>query len=111
MRIRKPKVKVLAPAQDLVAPWLAKLGITPGVVVVFEAWDRLLGAEAAKASAVGLKNAVLYVDVDSSARIHDLSLRKPRLLKRLKDYVGERRGLVGTKETVSDIIFSLARDR
>lgn len=105
----KRKPKVLAPARTLVAPWLAKLGITPGAMVVFEAWDRLLGPEAAKASATGIKGTKLYVDVDSSARLHDLSLRKRQLLQNLKEFVGERSLPAGTKPSISDIIFTLAR--
>lgn len=103
MRPRKPKV--LSPARLLVAPWLERLGMTPKSFSVFEAWDRLLGAESAKARASGLKGSVLHVDVDHSARMHDLTLRKPQLLKKLQGYFGEK----GPKgPPVSDIIFRIS---
>ena len=103
MKPRKPKV--LSPAEAIVAPWLAKLGLKSESLAVFEAWDRLLGAEATKAKAVGIKGSVLYVDVDHSARLHDLTLRKPQLLRKLQGFFG---GKPGSRQSVSDIIFKLS---
>lgn len=105
------RAKRLSPAGALLTPWLSKLGISPQSLAVFEAWDRLLGAEAAKARAVGLKGTVLYVEADHSARLHDLTLRKPGLLRRLKDYVGKAPSSVGTGDAVSDIIFRISDGR
>ncbi len=103
MRLRRPKPKVLRPASQVVAPWLEKLGLNPEAAAVFEAWDRLLGAEAKRARAVGLKGRVLYVAVDHSARLHDLTLRKPSLLRKLQGFFGSR-----SEPVVSDIIFRIS---
>jgi predicted nucleic acid-binding Zn ribbon protein len=102
MKSRRPKI--LQAARDIVAPWLAKLGITPDALAVFEAWDRLLGPECSRARAVGLKGTVLYIEADHSARLHDLTLRKPTLLRRLNDYLAKARPL-------SDIRFSLNKNQ
>jgi predicted nucleic acid-binding Zn ribbon protein len=112
LKDNRKKRKVLSPAKDIVAPWLEKLGLKPQVLAVFDAWDRLLGPEAAKARAVGMKGPVLHVETDSSARLHDLTLRKAGLLKRLQGFFGEQgpRAPFETGKTVSDIIFRLAED-
>lgn len=106
MKPKKPKV--LSPAQAVVAPWLAKLGLNSESVAVFEAWDRLVGAEAGKARAAGIKGTTLHVDVDHSARLHDLTLRKPQLLRKLQGFFG---GKGGKPPPVSDIIFRLSDDK
>ena len=80
---------------------LKNLGFDPNSYAVFEIWDRLLGREAERARAVGLKGSDLCVEVDSSARLHDLTLRKRQILKKLNGHFGPRPFL-------SDIIFSLA---
>lgn len=82
---------------------LKSLGFDPNSYAVFEIWDRLLGREAERARAVGLKGSDLCVEVDSSARLHDLTLRKRQLLKKLNGHFGPR-------AFISDIIFSLAGD-
>jgi predicted nucleic acid-binding Zn ribbon protein len=57
---------------------------------------------------MGVKGAVLYVDVDHSARLHDLTLRKPRLLKKLQGFFGEKGA---GSAAVSDIIFRISDDK
>ena len=112
MRLRGKKPKVLRPARLIVSPWLEKLGSRPQSLAVFEAWDRLLGAEASKARAVGMKQSVLYVDVDSSARMHDLTLRKPGLLRKLQGFFGPgTHDPFATGKAVSDIIFRLSDEK
>jgi hypothetical protein len=98
---RAPKKKELVDANRLFAGLLKKLGYDPESYAVFEIWDRLLGAQASKARAVGLKGPALHVEVDSSARLHDLTLRKRDLLKKLN-------GHFGTRRPISDIILQLA---
>ncbi len=80
---------------------LKALGFDPKSYAVFEIWDRMLGREAERARAVGLKGSDLCVEVDSSARLHDLTLRKRQLIKKLNGHFGPR-------PFISDIIFSLA---
>jgi predicted nucleic acid-binding Zn ribbon protein len=96
--------KVLQPVSKVVAPWLEKLGFGAETAAVFEAWDRLVGGRSARAEAVGLKRGVLVVETDSSVRLHDLTLRKPQLLKKLLGYFGGK----GAKVPVSDIIFRIS---
>lgn len=98
---KEPPIKELVAAERLVNGWLRILGYDAAHLAVFEAWDRLLGAEADRARAVGLKNGHLMVETDTSARLHDLTLRKPSLL-------GKLRGHFGPSCLVSDIILKLA---
>ncbi|HRY29671.1 MAG TPA: DciA family protein, partial [Elusimicrobiota bacterium] len=70
---------------------------------VFEIWDRLLGVQATRAKAVGLQGRRLCVEVDSSARLHDLMLRKRTLLRKLNEHFG-------TRPVISDIILQLAQN-
>lgn len=103
--IKKPppqRPKGLIPAQRLLTALLGKLGYDPDVYAVFEIWDRLLGYQAARARAVGLKGRHLYVEVDSNAHMHDIMLRKRQLLKKLNDHFGTRR-------VISDIILEFAK--
>jgi hypothetical protein len=88
-------------SERMVEDVLKKLGFDPKSYAVFEIWDRLLGWEANRAKAIGLKGTDLCVEVDSSARLHDLTLRKRQLMKRLNEHFGPR-------AFISDIIFSLA---
>lgn len=94
--------KGLIPAQNLVTGLLAKLGYNQDFFAVFEIWDRLLGHQAQKARATGIKHGRLYVEVDSNAHMHDISLRKRQLVKKLNDHFGTRR-------VISDIILELAK--
>lgn len=98
------KKKELVAGDKLVPPILEKIGYRPQSYAVFEVWDRLLGAQAAKARAVGLKRDRLVVEVDSSVRLHDLMLRKRGLLKKIN-------GHFGTRPVISDIILQLAPGR
>lgn len=103
---RRKKPKVLTPGHALVEPYLRRLGIHPETVALFDAWDRLAGLEAKGTRAVGLKEGRLHVDVDHSARLHDLTLRKAQLLRKLQGFLGGSRA----KALVSDIIFRISVD-
>ncbi len=100
---RKKGPKELVPAGKLFEALLGKLGYDADAYAAFEVWDRLLGREAAKARASALQGRRLLVEVDSSARLHDLMLRKRGLLQKLN-------GHFGTRRVVSDIIFKLASE-
>jgi predicted nucleic acid-binding Zn ribbon protein len=96
--------KGMVGAQALFDAVLRRLGYSHEHYAVFEIWDRLLGAQAAKARAVGLKGQKLCIEVDSSARLHDLSLKKRDLLRKINQHFGERR-------VISDIILELSGRR
>ncbi|HOW27440.1 MAG TPA: DUF721 domain-containing protein [Elusimicrobiota bacterium] len=98
---KKEEKKESRSLQELLESSLKKLGFDKERFAVFEVWDRLLGPEAAKARAVGLKGTRLCVEVDSNARLHDITLRKRTLLKKVN-------GHFGTNNVISDIIFTLA---
>lgn len=107
MRIHKKKKapkKELVAAEKLFQGLLSRLGYDSRRYAVFEVWDRILGPQAAQAQAVGLKGDRLCVEVDSSARMHDLMLRKAQILKKLN-------GHFGTPAVISDIIVQLAPGR
>jgi hypothetical protein len=72
--------------------------MTPTVYALFDLWDRLLGPEAQKARAVGVRDGRLYVEVDTPVRTHGLALRKRELLKKLN-------APFGGNAPLSDIIF------
>lgn len=91
---------MLRPAKAVIAAVLARSGYEPRHYALFDVWDRLLGPQAAKARAVGVKNGRLYVDVDSSVRLHTLTLRKRELVKKMN-------GAFGQDAPLSDIIFRL----
>ncbi len=102
-RVAKPKS--LIEGHVLIRPFLEKMGYNPANYAVFEAWDNLLGsASSAHAKAAGLRKGQLVVNVSSSARLHDLTLRKAQLLKKLQGYFGGQ----GAKPPVSDIIFQIS---
>jgi predicted nucleic acid-binding Zn ribbon protein len=100
----RPTVKKLVPAGDLVRDLLGRAGFDARAVAVFEAWDRLLGSEAAKARATGFQRGRLIVEVDSHPRLHDLTFRKRSLLQKLN-------GHFGPTGTVSDILFRYGASR
>jgi hypothetical protein len=100
--VKKPRA--LTPADLLCRGVLATMGFDVNTFAIFEVWDRLLGAEASKARAVGLKGRKLYVEVDSHVRWHDLTLRKPALLQRLNGHFSQQK-------PISDIMISLANSR
>jgi predicted nucleic acid-binding Zn ribbon protein len=97
-----PPPKGLVPAQKLVTALLAKLGYNEDVFAVFEVWDRLLGHQAKKARATGLKHGRLYIELDSNVHMHDVALRKRQLLKKLNEHFGKR-------QVVSDLVLELAK--
>jgi predicted nucleic acid-binding Zn ribbon protein len=99
--LKEKKPRALTPANALFQSLLEKLGYQGDLYAVFDVWDRLLGAQATRARATGLRGTRLCVEVDSSARIHDLMLRKRKLLKDLNQHFGPR-------TVISDIIFELA---
>ena len=96
----KPVPKKLESARDLVADVLARSGFRLADYPVFDAWDRVLGREAALARATGLARGRLTVEVDNHVRLHTLTLRKRELLKKLN-------AAFSAPGPVSDIIFRL----
>ena len=90
--------KKLVSAKDVLAGVLNRPGYDPSVFALFDLWDRLLGAEADKAKAVGFRGGRLYVEVDTSVRTHGLVLRKRELIKKIN-------GAFGGSAPLSDIIF------
>ncbi len=94
----EPKPKRLVSAQELLKGVLNRTGYDANQYALFELWDRLLGPEADKARAVGVRDGRLYVAVDTPVRTHGLVLRKRELLKKLNAPFG------GTAP-LSDIIF------
>lgn len=80
--------KTLVSAGDVLAGVLKRTGYDPREYALFELWDRLLGREAVRARAVGLKNNRLYVEVDTSVRLYGLTLRKRDILKKLNAAFG-----------------------
>ncbi len=93
-----PPPKRLVSAQELLKGVLARTGYDADQYALFDLWDRLLGLDAQKARAVGVRNGRLYVEVDTPVRTHGLALRKRELLKKLNAPFG------GTAP-LSDIIF------
>lgn len=93
-----PKPKRLVSAEELLKGLLARKGYDANQYALFELWDNLLGPDARKARAVGVRDGRLYVEVDSPVRTHGLALRKRELLKKLNAPFG------GTAP-LSDIIF------
>ncbi len=94
----QPKPKRLVSAQELLKGILARTGYDANQYALFDLWDSLLGPEAQKARAVGVRDGRLYVEVDTPVRTHGLALRKRELLKKLNAPFG------GTTP-LSDIIF------
>lgn len=94
----QPAPKRLVSAQELLKGILARTGYDANQYALFDLWDRLLGPEAEKARAVGVRDGRLYVEVDTPVRTHGLALRKRELLKKLNAPFG------GTAP-LSDIIF------
>jgi hypothetical protein len=87
-------------AQRLFEGLLKNVGFNPGHFAVFEIWDNLLGREASRARAVGLQGGTLHVEAASPAHVHDLTLRKKTLLKKLNQHFGGR-------AVISDIMIRL----
>jgi hypothetical protein len=94
------KPKELVPGDRLVQGLLRRLGFDPQSYAIFEIWDRLLGRQAERVRATGLQDGRLVVEVDSSAHLHDITLRKRQLLRKLNEHFG-------TRTVVSDIILQL----
>lgn len=93
-----PKPKRLVSAQELLKGILARTGYDANQYALFELWDNLLGPDARKARAVGVRDGRLYVEVDTPVRTHGLALRKRELLKKLN-------APFGGSAPLSDIIF------
>jgi predicted nucleic acid-binding Zn ribbon protein len=101
-RPTKPK-KVLRLAGQLIQDTLERSGFRPTDYPLFQLWDNVLGREASHAQAVGVKNRRLYIDVDTSARLHTLTLRKRELLQKIN-------GAFGGNAPLSDIILRLGKN-
>lgn len=102
MAQKLPKKKFLKPAENLIQDTLARSGFRAADFPLFQLWDNVLGRESAHAQAVGVKNRRLYVDVDSSARLHTLTMRKRELLQKIN-------GAFGGNAPLSDIILRLGK--
>jgi predicted nucleic acid-binding Zn ribbon protein len=98
--VRRRRERRLTAAGTLLEKALGRSGFDPAAYPVFEIWDRILGPEAEKARAVGVKAGRLYVDVDNNMRMHELTLRKRSILRALQTAFGGR-------APVSDIILRL----
>jgi predicted nucleic acid-binding Zn ribbon protein len=75
------------PVGQVLKRWARRSGIlkTSDRDRIWEAWQRLLGRDAAHTSLDGLRNQVAYFSVDSSALLSELSsFRKPELLDGLR---------------------------
>jgi predicted nucleic acid-binding Zn ribbon protein len=94
----QPRPKRLVSAQELLKSVLGRTGYDATQYALFDLWDSLLGPEAQKARAVGVRDGRLYVEVDTPVRTHGLALRKRELLKKINAPFG------GTPP-LSDIIF------
>ena len=91
-------------ACSLIEKLLKRLGYEPGRLAVFEVWDRMMGQEARRFRAVGIKRDRLCVEVDSSAHMHELLLRRRNLMRKMSEYFGG-------KTPVRDIVPQLASAR
>ena len=61
---------------------------------IFEIWQDVLGNKAAKHTKImGIKNAKLMVNVDSSVWLFQLHLRRSRLLKKLRGIMNGLEGI------------------
>lgn len=67
-------------------------------------WPEVVGERVARsARAVAIRKGTLFVEVESSAWMHQLVFLKPTVIERLNERLGA--------ETVGDIVFSMARGR
>lgn len=77
-------------AGEVLRRWMARSGLVRATdrARVWDAWQRLLGAEAAQTCLEGLRNHVAYFSVDSSALLSELAqFRKQELLEGLHEEV------------------------
>lgn len=94
----------MLPAGVLVAATLAQHGLTEAVRTyrIAAEWDELVGERIARRTRpTGISRRVLYVQVASSAWLHELGLMKAQLLDVLWDALGEPR-------LFDDLTFKLA---
>ena len=66
---------------------------------ILEAWQAAAGEESKKTDIVGWKEGVLKINVDSSARLFKLNLKKSQLIKEIKKEIS----------TIEQIIFKVGK--
>ena len=66
---------------------------------ILEAWQAAAGEESKKTDIVQWKEGVLKINVDSSARLFKLNLKKSQLIKEIKKEIG----------TIEQIIFKVGK--
>lgn len=92
-------MKRLVHAKEVVPALLNQWGINETNFTVFSIWEQSIGAMASYASAVGIRNGRLMVEVTSSVCFQELTLRKKELKRILNGHFG--------KTVVHDIKFRL----
>jgi len=80
------KKKTLISAKTLVERILKKVGFEEDRFAVFSVWEKEMGKESSRVRLVGVKKNSLVVEVDSSVRLHDLTLRKRDILRRVNGH-------------------------
>jgi Protein of unknown function (DUF721). len=66
-----------------------ELGLDENFFTVVKVWDKELGIEGVEIS--GYKNGVIYAQTDSSAAINEIMIRKKEILKKLNQYLGDKK--------------------
>jgi predicted nucleic acid-binding Zn ribbon protein len=87
-----PRVKDVLPASDAIAAALQLHGITDQIRAnrVLTEWSELVGPKiAARTRPDGVTERLLWVEVATSAWMHELNMLRPQLLKGLLERVGE----------------------
>ena len=65
-----------------------QLGINDEALAIIKIWDNELGSLAQKAKLVGVKDGVLLVEAAASAYVHEITLRRREIIKKINQHFG-----------------------
>jgi hypothetical protein len=65
-----------------------QLGLDDETLAVIKIWEKELGALAKKAQLVGVKSGALMVEVEASAYLQEITLRRSEILHKINQHFG-----------------------
>ncbi|MCL1972531.1 MAG: DUF721 domain-containing protein [Endomicrobia bacterium] len=79
----------LTPVSDVLDPIKKMLGLDEDFFIVAKVWEKELGIEGVEIS--GFKSGTIHAQTDSSAALHEVTIRKKEIIKKLNQYIGSNK--------------------
>jgi predicted nucleic acid-binding Zn ribbon protein len=79
------------PAEEIIELLKRKLGLNENTFAIMQIWKNELGAMAQYAELTGFKNGAIYVECATNVHLHELTLRRRELIKKINQHFGKAR--------------------